>query len=178
MAQIIRITSEALQATIRRLLPSQVGFGEDLQASNVITPIIDLTPTAEGSALPLELSSAVSFVDANEFSSQASSATIANTPGFWRVTAHITLVGSSTATKNIFIRLNDGTTTKNVDVPRVLSGAINNEFQTIGYDKIFFLRTGDTLSVETGIDCIMRGSARQVADVNGNIQNPTGFSFE
>ena len=42
MAEIIRITSEALQATIRRLLPSQTGFGDDLQATNLITPIIDL----------------------------------------------------------------------------------------------------------------------------------------
>ena len=45
MAQLINLTSEALQATIRRLLPSQQGFGEDLQATNVVTPIIDLTPT-------------------------------------------------------------------------------------------------------------------------------------
>ena len=51
MAQLISITSEALQATIRRLLPSQQGFGEDLQASNVITPVIDVTPTAEGLSL-------------------------------------------------------------------------------------------------------------------------------
>ena len=53
MAQIINITSEALQATIRRLLPSQQGFGEDLQATNVVQPIIDLTPTAEGTVLPV-----------------------------------------------------------------------------------------------------------------------------
>ena len=49
MAQLISITSEALQATVRRLLPSQQGFGEDLQATTVVTPIIDLTPSAEGS---------------------------------------------------------------------------------------------------------------------------------
>ena len=61
MAQITQITSEALQATIRRLLPSQQGFGEDLQASNVITPIIDLTPTAEGSSLSENLSTALAW---------------------------------------------------------------------------------------------------------------------
>ena len=59
MSQIIRITSEALQATVRRLLPSQQGFGEDLQASNVITPVIDLTPTAEGSQLPIDFARAL-----------------------------------------------------------------------------------------------------------------------
>ena len=50
--EITPITSEALQAVIRRLLPSQRGFGDDLQATNLITPIIDLTPTAEGSSIP------------------------------------------------------------------------------------------------------------------------------
>ena len=38
MPQITPITSEALQAKIRQLLPSQIGFGEDLQAQNVIVP--------------------------------------------------------------------------------------------------------------------------------------------
>ena len=48
MAEIVPVVSEALEAQIRDLLPSQRGFGEDLQASNVITPIIDLTAAAEG----------------------------------------------------------------------------------------------------------------------------------
>ena len=66
MAQVTSVTSEALQTQIRNLLPSQQGFGEDLQASNVIVPIIDLTATAEGSALPLDLSSAATF-ESTEF---------------------------------------------------------------------------------------------------------------
>ena len=41
------VTSEALQSTVRRLLPSQQGFGSDLEATNLIQPVIDLTPTAE-----------------------------------------------------------------------------------------------------------------------------------
>jgi hypothetical protein len=40
MAQIKSVVSESLQATIRRLLPSQSGFTEDLQAQNVIVPVI------------------------------------------------------------------------------------------------------------------------------------------
>ena len=69
MAQITTVTSEALQATLRRLLPSQQGFGEDLQASNVITPIIDLTPSAEGSILPDYLQTALTLTDATVFAS-------------------------------------------------------------------------------------------------------------
>ena len=44
--EIITVNSEALQTQIRDLLPSQNGFGSELQASNVITPIIDLTAAA------------------------------------------------------------------------------------------------------------------------------------
>ena len=59
--EIITVNSEALQTQIRDLLPSQHGFGSELQASNVITPIIDLTAAAEGSGLPSYLQTAVSF---------------------------------------------------------------------------------------------------------------------
>ena len=77
MAQLIRITSEALQATVRRLLPSQQGFGEDLEASNVIQPIIDLTPTAEGNQLPFNLASAINFTDTTAISANSSTQTLA-----------------------------------------------------------------------------------------------------
>ena len=53
--EIITVNSEELQSTIRDLLPSQSGFGSELQASNVITPIIDLTATAEGSVLRADI---------------------------------------------------------------------------------------------------------------------------
>jgi hypothetical protein len=45
--EIITVNSEDLQTQIRDLLPSQNGFGSELQASNVIFPIIDLTRSAD-----------------------------------------------------------------------------------------------------------------------------------
>ena len=59
--EIITVNSEALETQIRDLLPSQNGFGSELQASNVITPIIDLTAAAEGSGLPTDLARAIAF---------------------------------------------------------------------------------------------------------------------
>ena len=59
--EIITVNSETLQAQIRDLLPSQAGFGSELRASNVITPIIDLTATAEGSGLPQDFARALAF---------------------------------------------------------------------------------------------------------------------
>ena len=85
MAQIIRITSEALQATIRRLLPSQQGFGEDLQASNVIQPIIDLTPTAEGSSVPSYLQRAAAYGSQTAFSVSNTTSSLVTGGGFYRI---------------------------------------------------------------------------------------------
>ena len=59
--EIITVNSETLQTLIRDLLPSQNGFGSELQATNVITPIIDLTATAEGSSLDTSLAQAIAF---------------------------------------------------------------------------------------------------------------------
>ena len=85
MAQIISITSEALQATVRRLLPSQRGFGEDLQATNVVTPIIDLTPSAQGADTPTDLRRALGFGSITSFDVANTTTTLVNTPGFFSV---------------------------------------------------------------------------------------------
>ena len=85
MPQITSITSEALQATIRRLLPSQQGFGDDLQATNLITPIIDLTPSAEGSEFRQDLQTATSFNSQTSQSTFNTTDTVLSTPGFWYV---------------------------------------------------------------------------------------------
>ena len=82
MSEVIRVTSEALQSTIRDLLPSQNGFGDDLMASNVIIPTIDLTASAEGSSLPLELNNALAFDSQTSFQVTSGSTTIINTTGF------------------------------------------------------------------------------------------------
>ena len=55
------VTSEALQAKLRQLLPSQQGFGTDLSASDTIVPIIDLTASAEGSDVRQDLQTSLAY---------------------------------------------------------------------------------------------------------------------
>tara|TARA_B100001939_G_scaffold346202_1_gene364454 strand:+ start:253 stop:780 length:528 start_codon:yes stop_codon:yes gene_type:complete len=175
MAQVIRITSEALQATIRRLLPSQQGFGEDLQASNVILPVIDVTPTAEGSQLPQSLQSAFSAGGATNYSAGGSTVTIANTPGFYRVYVTSTISASSSAAASNEINVVNSSGTKNI-------------FKTAGYfdqnavnyvELTVFLDTGDTLQASSsGSLGTIQGSVIQIADRYGNLNNPAGFTFE
>lgn len=176
MSQIINITSEALQATIRRLLPSQQGFGEDLQASNVITPIIDLTPTAEGSQLPTFIQQALSFTDQTSFAVTNGSSTLVSTPGFYRIFGTATLRNRTGSTETVSFRLSDGLSTKNIWEFGV-TGSADRLNAATQYDFTVFLQAGDTLSGNaSSADGYLAGSTRQVATVNGELVNPSGFS--
>ena len=174
MAQIRQVVSESLQATIRRLLPSQQGFTEDLQATNVITPIIDLTPTAEGDVLDQNLQTALAFGSQTAFSSTTGGTTVANTPGFYRIFGASTNVADTSSFSNAKFNLTDGTTTKTI---------WNNNFNAvggnggngIGFDFVIFLAAGESLIAQHAVNGKINGSARQIADVNGNKVNPSGF---
>ena len=95
--EIITVNSEELQTLVRDLLPSQNGFGSELQASNVITPIIDLTATAEGSTLRSDLQTALAFGNQTSFDARNGTTALANSPGFWRVTYTIVIKNASAA---------------------------------------------------------------------------------
>ena len=177
MAQITSVTSESLQAQIRRLLPSQQGFGEDLQASNVITPIIDLTSAAEGATTPQILQTALAFGSNTAFNVTNTSTTLTSNAGFWRV------LGSVSAESNITgsnpggsINLSDGLATKAVwalELAPINASFFNNA----EFDLIVFLRSGDSLIAQANDALsIIKGSFRQIADVNGNLINPSGFT--
>ena len=101
--EVITVNSEELQTQIRDLLPSQNGFGSELQATNVITPIIDLTSTAEGSTLRNDLQTAIAFGSQTEFLANNSTAVVANTVGFFRVFGVASIRGTAN-TNNLFNR--------------------------------------------------------------------------
>jgi hypothetical protein len=176
VAQITSVTSEALQAAIRRLLPSQQGFGEDLQASNVITPIIDLTSTAEGSSVPSMLQTALAFGSNTAFLVDNSTSVIANVGGFYRIYGTATIPSASSVARSVRFSMSDGATSKNVwllEVEATGSSGIVSE----SYDFVTFLRPSDTISaISDDTDSVLAGSIRQIADSGGNLVNPVGFT--
>ena len=178
MPQITTVTSEALQATVRRLLPSQQGFGVDLAAQNVIVPIIDLTPTAEGSALPIDLARAIGFASGTKFFINNDSAVVANTPGFYRVFGMSSVQGSSASNRSCTWKLQNGATSDAVWQHAHRSGGINGEVTVQQFDFIVFLDTNDEILGVNNDDCLLAGNVRQVADRYGNTVNPNGFTFE
>ena len=176
MAQITSVTSEALQSTIRRLLPAQQGFGEDLQASNVITPIIDLTPTAEGSSIPVDMQTALAFGSNTSFTVTNSLNLVTNTPGFFRVIGTGSVYTVSSVVRQVRFLISDGVS-NNVIWNYQLDAASGDNFGSVSFDFVVFLRAGDTLNAQsTATDCVITGSSRQIADVNGNLVNPSGFT--
>ena len=177
MPEITSVTSEALQATIRRLLPSQQGFGQDLQATNLITPIIDLTPTAEGSVLPTYLQTAIAFGSQTAFNVTNTSQTLTSTPGFYRLTGTVSQQTTGGSAGNAQIAINDGLGDKNVwSVQNVGTSTVTN--YAVPFDLTLFIRAGDSLKVTCNQYGFISGSIRQVADVTGNLIQPSGFTFE
>ena len=171
------VTSEALQLKLRQLLPSQQGFGTDLSASDTIIPIIDLTASAEGSDVRDDLQSAFAYGSITSFDAESSTATIANTAGFWRVFANVTARCSTSAPNaSAEFTLTDGVS------PKTLWKAewkftSNTNHTTESLDFLVYLDVGITLET-TGISngVYIYGCARQIADTNGTLVQPAGFS--
>ena len=173
--EIITVNSEALQTTIRDLLPSQNGFGSELQASNVITPIIDLTASAEGSGLSTDLARALAFGSQTAFSVQNTNTDVATSPGFYRLTGTAGVVSNTATLENAQIRLSDGVSTKIVWALNVPASLGVNSFFTQEFDYIFWLAAGESLNVLASTDASIDGSVRQVADSTGATVNPNGY---
>jgi len=176
MAEIVNVTSEALQQTVRNLLPSQRGFGEDLQASNVITPIIDLTPTAEGSVLRTDLQSALAFGSNTSYSVTNTTSTLTSTTGFFRLVGVSTIEQAVNALSNT-INITDGLSSKAIWQHGVVGSASADSFSSAPFDFVVFLRPGDSLTATSGGSATtIDGSFRQIADVNGSLVVPSGFT--
>lgn len=174
--QITSVTSEALQAQIRNLLPSQEGFGTDLMAQNVIVPIIDLTSAAEGSSVPENLQTALAFGSQTAFSALNSTAVIANSPGFYKIVFGYSLRTDTGTNASVSLTMSDGLSTKTIWSVQFQATSLYSQ-QPNKFELIVFLGTGESISaVSNNGNCPMIGSSRQIADVNGVLVNPSGFS--
>tara|TARA_R110002074_G_scaffold206367_1_gene374866 strand:- start:1 stop:570 length:570 start_codon:yes stop_codon:yes gene_type:complete len=168
------INSEQLENKVRNLLPSQggAGAGFDLSASTQIIPIIDLTESAEGSNLRVDLQSAFSFTTATPFNVSATTTTIVNTTGYWRILGVAYNRSSGGSIRNAQIIINDGSTDKIIqDFSMPLDDTERQ--QVFSYDFIIKLESGHTLKMfSEDINNILSGSVRQIAAIDGTLTNP------
>jgi hypothetical protein len=172
--EIITVNSEELQTQIRDLLPSQNGFGSELQASNVITPIIDLTAAAEGSQLRSDLQTALAFGSQTAFNISNTTTTIANSPGFYRIFG-VSNVGQAGGQDGTLFNLTDGFATKAI-WQHVDNTTGTNEFFSLQFDFVVWLGTGESINGQsTDALASLAGSVRQIASSDGTLVSPNGF---
>tara|TARA_R110000782_G_scaffold126543_1_gene218073 strand:+ start:131 stop:643 length:513 start_codon:yes stop_codon:yes gene_type:complete len=163
------VTSEALQLKLRQLLPSQQGFGTDLSASDTIIPVIDLTRAAEGSDVPEFLQTALAFGSQTAFFATNATVTVVNTAGFYRIFGVSSIRG--TGNQNTNLSLTDGASTKVIWQHFAASG------ESLEVDFVVYFNAGESLTATASTaSSYLVGSSRQIADVNGVLVNPSGFT--
>tara|TARA_R110000824_G_scaffold164153_1_gene340244 strand:- start:1 stop:543 length:543 start_codon:yes stop_codon:yes gene_type:complete len=176
--EIITVNSEALEAQVRDLLPSQNGFGSELQASNVIMPVIDLTATAEGSGLDVSLQQSFAHGSITSFDVNNTTSTLVTNTGFFRVFGAVGLLSNSGSAREGDFSITDGSTSKKIIEfgGNILTSGIGLNYE---YDFIVFLRAGDSLTCSSNATTIeLKGCTRQIATVTGELVNPSGFVAE
>lgn len=170
---------EAIEEDLNSNFPSQGQGNPPLyySLSEVVVPTYSINTVAEGSSLPQNLQTAYDFSTVN-FEINNGSQVIANTPGFYKVLVVANIYQADT-TMNSQISISDGTTTKVVWRVDGIVGSAQVENDTIATAEfVVFLRTGDSLNGSTNTNTAsLFVSSRQIADANGNLVNPLGFSF-
>ena len=170
------VTSEALQSKLRELLPSQQGFGTDLSASDTIIPVIDLTAAAEGSSVGENLQTALAFGSQTSTRAQSSTVTVTNTVGFSRITGSIG-TGGLTVGGSADISITDGLSTKVLYKNESITYSSGQDAtQQMLVDFVVFLNSGDSVTATANASAVVNLTSRQIADVNGVLVNPVGFS--
>ena len=169
MGQEFLIKSKTLEDKINQLLPSQ-GYqqaGVDLSASTQIIPIVDLTESAEGSNLRVDLQSALSLTGVTAFNVRNTTSTLVATTGYYRVFGNFNSRNTTGGTRSADFKITDGVTTKELTRYELFTADIQ------AFDFIVFLEAGDSLTATTNnTDTSLTGCTRQLADISGNLINP------
>lgn len=163
----VPFVSENFQRSYRNTFPSQVSSGRDLHVSDVVIPIVDFTPTTSGTSLALELRNCINLNSNQNRITTATTTTIINGSGFFNVTCDLRGVsGTTTAQFDIFT---DGTTS--TSIMNVLAGNGLNTRATF----IVYLNSNDIMRAFTDSASDLSVMTTPVADVNGNLINPSGY---
>jgi hypothetical protein len=169
----IPFVSEDFQRAFRNQFPSQTSTGRDLHVSDVVIPIVDFTPTASGASLPLELRQAANdatyTVRLNNISTVNTNLIL--TSGFFYVDF---FANSDSASGEISLKSNDGSVATTIITYDIAgTNSIKDTF-------VYFNRVGNTFDIgaakSSGTEISLNFNITPVADVNGNLTNPLGYS--
>ena len=177
------IRSEQIEAQYRRLLPAQAGneTATDLLASDTIIPVINITGAAEGQALRQDLQRAYDISSSTAALQGPGFFDWITTSGFWQIRI-VCAINPSVAGAESTTFINDGAVSSFVfSTGPSLGGGTNVEEYVVSPEFTVFLRPGDVLRTNhpsATADVTTTISYRQVADLYGNLTQPTGFTFQ
>jgi len=176
-----RVTSEALEKKFRDTFTSQGGaeLVDDLYASGVVVPVVDFTAAAQGTELGQNLQTAWDF--STGFSNSTSgTSVIINNPGFWSINLVVTGASVVNAASGRFsMYLWDGATKKTFWQRQSLNIATSAHYDTVYAGPfVVFVDSGKDIRAEHSVANYYNASIwyRQIADINGNLTNPLGFT--
>ena len=171
-----RITDEALEKRFRDTFRSQGGaeLVDDLYAQGVIVPVVDFTAAAEGSTLRADLQRAYDFTTGSVQLTNSTSSFITNA-GFWQVKGAVNFEDTAGAQQALLQITNSGVFKTVMKIVAEPGGGVSKV--NILPETVYYLRANDILFAAASADVIMNLEYRQIADVNGNLVNPSGFEF-
>ena len=175
-----RVTDEALEKRFRDTFRSQGGaeLVDDLYAQGVIVPVVDFTAAATGQQLAENLQTAWDFSTGSSQVITPTPNTIISNSGFWQIDLiYSGFVQGATTRQTATVDIYDGTTYKAVwaftnRLPPDLTSvaAVESKF-------VVFLRPGDSITAQVQeTSSTMNLWYRQIATVDGDLVNPTGFT--
>lgn len=146
-------------------------------AQNVIVPIIDLTSAAEGSQVRQDLQEALAYGSQTTTGTYNTTNTILNNTGFFRVFGNVAVGGNGGTAGSAQITITDGVTPKNLYSWFSISHAAGQDStQQVTFDFVVFLAAGISVTATTNSQATMTTTTRQIADINGVLVNPSGFT--
>ena len=182
MAQEFTIKSEKIESKINQLLPSQGGFapGVDFSASTMVIPVVDLTEVAEGSSLRADLQTSVDVGNTYTALTTNTNSDLGLTPGFY--SCNMTIYRSLFNMNSAFLGLRQKDTSSGAYtnlIGHTTPSEITNNHGAASFTFQFnvFLKVGFDLNlINATTFTSVTLSTRQIADVNGNLTNPLGFT--
>ena len=172
---------EAIEEDLNSNFPSQGQGNPPLyySLSEVVVPTYSINNAAEGSILPSYLQNAWDFSTTNQ-SAVNTTNTLVNNTGFWLANVAVSLqenTSGGSSSDYAYVAITDGLNSKRIFRVPASQATTPDTNITLNKTLIVFLKSGESLTITSGYNgCTITGSVRQIAQVNGTLVNPLGFS--
>jgi hypothetical protein len=169
---------EAIEEDLNSNFPSQGQGNPPLyySLSEVVVPTYSINQAAEGSILRSDLQRAWDFSTGHDQISNTFT-TVVNNTGFWLIDFEFTVThGGVDRIGEIY--LTDGLTNKIIWKTKAKSSQTGGGVSVSSNEFVVFVKSGESIvGVTDDSQAVLNISYRQIADLNGNLTNPLGFSF-